>query len=111
MQTAPSMAAYLAQDKFELVRKLTQTPEVAHSESDIVGPINVCVCMPKCRENAAKFDRAYEELLWRYCGAPVAQKLAPMSQAGVFYVEYINLSNKIYVKLELKALGAKRHLV
>ena len=57
------------------------------------------------------FDRAYEELLWRYGGTPVAPKLAPMSQAGVFYVEYINLNSKTHVKLELKAVCAKRHLV
>ena len=56
------------------------------------------------------FDHAERLLSWCYCGAPMAQKLAPMRQAGVFYVEYINLCQKSHVKLDLKALGAKRHM-
>ena len=45
------------------------------------------------------------ELLWR-----MAQDLGPVRQAGGIYVQKINLSSKIHVKLEIKALCIKRHL-
>ena len=41
MQTAPTRAAYLAEDNFESVDKLPPSPEVTYTESDLIGAIEV----------------------------------------------------------------------
>ena len=68
MQTAHSAVPYLAQDKFERVDKLTQSPEVAYGEFHGFGAIEVA----SVRRNAAKMLSISTVLTRNFRGATVA---------------------------------------
>ena len=68
MQTAPTRAAYLAQDKFEWVDKLAPSPEMAYGEFHGFGAIEVA----SVRRNAAKMRSILIVLTRNFCGATVA---------------------------------------